>query len=49
MTKVMLKMSKVAYVIGLLRICKNWVKGLTLNPILTYLQSASWPLDLTKF
>lgn len=49
MIKAMLKSSKAAYVIGLLHICKNWVKNFALNLNLTYPQAASWQLNLTKF
>ena len=37
MIKVMLKLSKLTYVIGLLNICKIWVKSGALNLGLTYL------------
>ena len=37
MVKAMLKLSKAAYVIGLLSVCKIWVKSSTLNLGLTYL------------
>lgn len=37
MVKTMLKLSKAAYVIGLLSVCKIWVKSRALNPGLTYL------------
>ena len=47
MVKTMLKLSKMAYVIGLLSICKIWVKSRALNPDLTY-PSTSWELGLTK-
>ena len=37
MVKTMLKLSKLTYVIGLLSICKIWVKSSALNLDLTYL------------
>ena len=43
MVKEMLKLSKLAYVIGLLSLCKIQVKSYTLNLNLTY-PSASWQL-----
>lgn len=36
MVKTMLKLSKMTYVIGLLNICKIWVKSRALNLDLTY-------------
>ena len=36
MVKAMLKLSKMAYVIGLLSMCKIWVKSRALNLDLTY-------------
>lgn len=48
MVKAMLKLSKLAYVIGLLSKYKIWVKSHALNSNLTYL-SASWQLDLTYY
>lgn len=37
MVKAMLKLSKAAYVIGLLSMCKIWVKSSALNLSLAYL------------
>lgn len=37
MVKAMLKLSKMTYVIGLLSMCKIWVKSSALNLGLTYL------------
>ena len=37
MVKATLKMSKAAYVMGLLSVCKIWVKSSALNLSLTYL------------
>ena len=48
MIKARLKLSKAAYVIGLLSMGKFWVKNRALNLNLTYLQAASWQLDLTN-
>jgi hypothetical protein len=47
MVKAMLKLSKATYVIGLLSMCKIWVKSRALNLNLTY-PSASWKLELTN-
>lgn len=49
MIKVMLKISKVAYVIGLLNVCKNWVKRCALNRLNVHRQADSWKLKLTYF
>lgn len=45
MIKTMLKMSKAAYVIGLLRIRKNWVKRCALSRFNVRYQTSSWQLE----